>query len=237
MGKSLEKKRKQMENRCKNFEKLSKCRNMDFPDNLTHICKINLDILNIYYENKIKGKLNYKLKYDYMLSTVIYNFLASLKSYLNRKKKDIEKRVPNDNKKDIIAIFEKYWKASRKQTTIDKLIIIRDRMEHNKITSGVILNRTYREDYIEDHLMVDNIEIIPESNNAFNELKKLNEEIGIYIEQELSKLRLRESCLFLNAFNRRFNIKPFTQLIPEETDYEIKLFDEEIERLLNIKDD
>lgn len=61
-------------------------------------------------------------------------------------------------------------------------------------------------------------------------IKKLNEEIGIYIEQELSKLKLRESCLFLNAFNRRFNIKPFTQLFPEETDYEIKLFDEEIER-------
>ena len=44
------------------------------------------------HENKIKGKLNYKLKYDYMLSTVIYNFLASLKSYLNRKKKDIENK-------------------------------------------------------------------------------------------------------------------------------------------------
>ncbi len=237
MGKALEKKRKEMEKRWENFNKLSKCRNMDFPDNLTHICKINLDILNNYYESKINGKLNYKLKHDYILSTVIYNFLASLKSYLNRKKKDIEKRAPNDNKNDIIAIFEKYWKASRKQTTIDKLIIIRDRMEHDKITSGVILNRTCWKDYIEDHLMVDNIEIVPESNNAFNELKKLNEEIGIYIEQELSKLKLRESCLFLNAFNRRFNIKPFKQLYPEETDYEIKLFDEEIARLLNTKDD
>ena len=28
-------------------------------------------------------------------------------------------------------------------------------------------------------------------------IKKLNEEMGIYIEQELSKLKLRESCLFL----------------------------------------
>ena len=237
MGKTLENKRKQMENKWKNFYQLSKCRNMDFPENLTHVCRINLDILNSYYENKINGKLNYKLKYDYMLITIIYNFLASLKSYLNRKKKDIEKRVPNNNKKDIIAIFEKHWKAGRKETNIDKLILIRDRMEHDKIMSGVILNRKHWEDHIEDLLMVDNIEIIPESNNAFNELKKINEEIEKYIEQELSKLKLRESCLFLNAFNRRFNKKPFTQLFPEETDYEIKLFDKEIERLQNTKDD
>ena len=42
MGKALEKKKKEIENRLKNFDKLSKCRNMDFPDNLTHICQINL---------------------------------------------------------------------------------------------------------------------------------------------------------------------------------------------------
>ena len=62
-------------------------------------------------------------------------------------------------------------------------------MEHDKITSGVILNRTHWEDYIEDHLMVDNLEIIPESNKAFNELKKLNEEITIKNIKEYKRSR------------------------------------------------
>lgn len=237
MGKALEKKKKEIENRLKNFDKLSKCRNMDFPDNLTHNCQINLNLLNNYYETKIKGNLEYRLKYDYLLSTFIYNFLVSLKSYLNRKKKDIEKRVPVENKQRIIDIFEKYWKAGRNQTVIDRLIIIRDRMEHDKITSGVLLKRTYWKDRIEERLLVDDVEIIVEANNSFNELKKLNKEIEEYIGQELSKLKLRKCCLFLNAFNRHFKKKPFTQLLPEETELEIMIFDNEIEKLLHKKDD
>ena len=42
-------------------------------------------------------------------------------------------------------------------------------------------------------------------------------------------------CLFLNAFNRYFNKKPFTQLFPEETEYEIRIFDNEIKNLLKSK--
>ncbi len=236
MGKALENKKKEIEKRLKNFEKLSKCRNLDFPDNLTHICKINLDLLNKYYETKINGKLEYKLKYDYALMTFIYNFLASLKSYLNRKKKDIERRVPVENKEYVLKIFERYWKARRNTTIIDRLVNIRDRMEHDKISSGFNLKRTYWQDHIEDHLIVDNLEIVVEANKALEELKKLNTEIEQYIALELSKLKLRECCLFLNAFNRRFKRKPFTQLMPEETLEEIKVFDNEIERLLNMKD-
>lgn len=232
MGNILEKNRKAAIKRLKNFELLSKCRNMDFPNNLTYICKINLDVLKDYYENKIKNNISYKLKFDYVLTTFVYNYLASLKSYLNRKKKDIEKRVPFENKKDILDIFEKYWKARRNKTIIDKLIIIRDRMEHDIIISGIVLNRQYWDNYIEDRLMVDDIEIISATCNAYDEISKLNEEISAYIEKELSKLNLRENCLFLNAFNRKFNKPPFTSLIPEETDLEKQIFDEKIEILL-----
>lgn len=235
MGKILEKKKKEIEKSLKNFEKLSKCRNMDFPNNLTQICKINLKLLNDYYETKINENIRYELKYDYILITFIYNFLASLKSYLNRKKKDIERRVPVENKQDLLNIFEKYWKAARNQTIIDQLIIIRDRMEHDTITTGIALNRSYWNDHIKDCLVVDNLEIITAANDSLKELERLDLEIKDYIEQQLSKLNLRECCLFLNAFNRHFNKKPFTQLFPEETEYEIRIFDNEIKNLLKSK--
>lgn len=236
MGRALEKKKKEMERRFKNFKELSNCRDMDFPNNLTHICKINLDILNNYYEYKIKDNLNYQLKYDYLLITFIYNFLASIKSYLNRKKRDIEKRVPNENKKEILDIFEKYWKKNRRETIIDNLVFVRDKMEHENITSGGVLKRAIWQDRIEDHLLINNIEIIENANKAFKEINNLNNDIDKYIEEKLSKLKLRECSLFLNAFYRRFKNERFIQILPEETELEIETFNNEIEYLLK-KDD
>ena len=69
------------------FKALTDCRHMDHPNNLNDICFINLKMFNAYCINNIFDNIDYTIKRDYNLVTLIYNYLASLKSYLNKKLK------------------------------------------------------------------------------------------------------------------------------------------------------
>lgn len=192
----IDKEYKKTLKKMKNFENLSKCRNMDFPNNLDNICRNNLSIFMSYYNKQIKNKTDYKIKFDYTLITFIYNFLASLKSYINRKKRYIDKNVPSEYKKEIETIVQKHWKSKRKLTLLDKLILIRDRMEHENLTSGIVLNVSYYKDYIEQILTIDGIDIVKSFNDTMVTLASLNEEINDYINKELSNINLRHCDVF-----------------------------------------
>lgn len=229
--KALQKMYKETQIKLKNFQKLSKCRNMDSPNNLDSICHINLNLFMEYFKKEIKNKLDYNIKYDYYLITFIYNYLASLKSYLNRKTRYIEQNVPKDYKQKILEILRKYWKSGRKTTIIDKLIIIRDRLEHEDLTSGTSLKIIYYEDHIVQKLMIDKVEIIGAFTDSYNLIKEMNNEIERFIANQLNKLDLRHCILFMNAFYKHYKNKHYSLLYPEPTDDEIKKYDELIENL------
>lgn len=233
----IDKEYKKTLKKMKNFENLSKCRNMDFPNNLDNICRNNLSIFMSYYNKQIKNKTDYKIKFDYTLITFIYNFLASLKSYINRKKRYIDKNVPSEYKKEIETIVQKHWKSKRKLTLLDKLILIRDRMEHENLTSGIVLNVSYYKDYIEQILTIDGIDIVKSFNDSMVTLASLNEEINDYINKELSNINLRHCALFLNAFHKKYKKKEFTRLFPEATKHEIIKYENLIDKLSKEIDD
>ncbi len=233
MSNNLEKKRKETQKRLQHFEELSKYRNIDFPNNLTIICKNNLEELNKYFFEKIHNNIDYEIKFDYDLLTAIYNYVASLKSYLNRKKRAIETRCKSVDKAELTSIFEKYWKANRNKTILDKLITIRDRMEHDTLTTGIKLETCFYQECFERKLVVDNIDIIELSNKGYEELISLGRDIENFVEKRLTELNLRDCCLFMNAFNRFFNKPPYTQLFPEETIDEKNYYDNLIKALKN----
>ena len=106
-------------------------------------------------------------------------------------------------------------------------------MEHENIVAN-IRRITYLGTQVKKQLLIGNIPIIENANEAYKQLNQLKQEIDNYIDMQLAKINLRECCLFLNAFNRHFNKRPFTNLFPEETNYEINFFDKEIDRLLKM---
>ena len=57
------------------------------------------------------------------------------------------------------------------------------------------------------------------------------DEIKAYIESALNDLNLRDNCLFLNAFYRKYKGKAYTTLSPEESETEKKYYDKIIESL------
>ena len=233
----IDKEYKKTLKKMKDFENLSKCRNMDFPNNLDNICRNNLSIFMSYYNKEIKNKIDYKIKFDYMLITFIYNYLASLKSYMNRKKRYIDKNVPSEYKIEIEAIVQKYWKSNRGLTLLDKLILIRDRMEHENLTSGIVLNVSYYKDHIEQILTIDGIDIVKSFNDIMVSLIGLNKEINDYINKKLGDINLRHCALFLNAFHKKYKKKEFTNLFPEATEHEIIKYDNLIDKLSKETDD
>ena len=220
----LDKERSKVLENLKAFDLLSQCRNLDFPNNTLYICATNLEAFSLYYENVVLTD-DYRIKLDYILVTHIINYLSSVKSYLNRKKRAIERTAINGNYKNgLLMIFEKYWKAKRLKTNIDKVIKLRDKFEHEKI-SGISLHMEMYEDRIEKTLMINETNINKLFIDSFNDLKILDQEINLYIESELRKLNLRHCCLFMNAFNRAYGKNPYIKIFPEETKEEIDHYD------------
>ena len=211
------------------YQKLSRCKNFDYPNNMTNICFINLKMFLLYF-NKIKKDVYYRAKNDYNLITYIYNYLASIKSYLNRKYKAIEKIFPMPYKTEIKAIFTLYWKAGRNKTTIDKLITLRNKFEHEDI-SGISLNRIYYKDKIIYKIKIKNYEIVSAFIKAYIELKEMKEKIETYGEDNLQSINLRQHILFINAFNKNFGKTKYCLLEPQETEQEIKFYDDLIKKL------
>ena len=217
----------------KMFGGLQKCRNLDFPQNLNYIYKQNFSLLTSYFET-VMCLPSYRLKTDYTIRTLLYNFVASVKAYLNRKRKRIDSEVPSEYKNGIYAIFQKYWKSGRETTAVDKVVVIRDKFEHEKI-DGFKLTRAFGEDRIETKLIyeIGEMNLLKLCRNAIEELDQMNLEIDSFVAASLDKLNLRHNSLFLNAFYCRFHGKIYTQLLPEEEAWEINYYDQLINALYN----
>ena len=90
MGRALEIKYKKALRNVELFRDLEKCREMDFPKNLNFIYVQNFNLLVTYYETSMCS-ITYSIKTDYTVRTLVYNYVASIKAYLNRKRKRIDK--------------------------------------------------------------------------------------------------------------------------------------------------
>lgn len=228
---SLDKERRIILEKLKRFEYLSNIRSIDFPMNHLSIVENNLIMINEYYREIIMGDKNYSPTLDMWLVTLIINYVSSVKSYLNRKIKKIEKqKLIKDDKDNILSIVRAHRKKDRKDTSIEKLVEIRDRFEHEEI-KDISLTLTFKENGFQKKVYYKDIDLLKLFTDSFSELKDMNSEVAIYIEKTLSSLDLRYCALFMNAFNRHFNKKPYTLLDPEETSDEINTFDNLINTL------
>ena len=212
----------------KNFSALSQCRHLDFPSNRKEIALKNLQTYLDYYKKIISAELGwrgYHPRGDYVLVTNILNCLSSVKSYLNRKKREIDnKDIIGTYKTGLQNIYAKYWKSKRNETCIDKLIILRDIFEHDKI-SGISIKALHNADRVEKFVMINDVDFNKLLIGAYAEIEKLDEEIKQYVEEQLSKLNLRHNILLLNAFHRFFKKKHYSLLFPEETVEEKEHYD------------
>lgn len=225
---TLDKVRKDIINRLKRFDYLSKIRNIDFPMNHISIVENNLIMINEYYKEVILGDKNYKPKLDMWLITLIINYVSSVKAYLNRKIKKIEQqRLTKEDKDRILAIIRNYRKKDRNETPLDHLVTIRDRFEHDEI-KDISLTLTFKENGIQKKLYYQDVDILNLFILSLQMLKKMNQEIASYIEITLSSSDSRHCALFMNAFNRYYKKKLYTELMPEETADEIKTYDDMI---------
>lgn len=217
------------------FRNLQDCSNIDFPKNPINNCKNNLAILIEYYNNKISGNMAYRIKLDTILTTYINNYLTSVKSYLNRKKRSYENaNLCTEDKRQILDIFEKYRKSGRQDTILDKIISIRDTFEHdeiNNISLQVIINPTNEK--VTSNLMYKDTNLLGLFLRGHKELESLNGDIEEYILNEQNKINLRHCSLFMNAFHRHFDKEPLTLLFPEETEEEINKYDVIIHKLIS----
>lgn len=233
MNKLQQEKKKALQ-QLKMFEQLQNCLNMDFPKNLNYIYLQNFSTLNSYFENKIFNNLDYTIKTDYTIRTLIYNFVVSVKAYINRKKRKIELTVPAKYKEEVNNIVSRYWKSKRKETTLDKLVYIRDKFEHEEI-SGISLKRLIYADHIEDRLFFEEINLMDLFKDVLIQLDNMNKDIERYIDLELKKLDFRKNSLFMNAFYKRFKGNECIKVFPEPTVEEVKYYDNYIEKLINDK--
>ncbi|MCF7931414.1 MAG: hypothetical protein K9L02_07900 [Acholeplasmataceae bacterium] len=228
MKNTIDKERASTLGKLNRFTYLQSIRNLDFPMNTVSICKINLDVINNYYEKNILLNKNYSPKLDMILITLITNYLSSIKAYLNRKKREIQnRRLINKDLTMLLQIFEKYRKAKRSETKLDQLITIRDQFEHEKI-SDIVLTITHNSKRI-TYKTIDLLELF---NDSFDEISQMNKEICVYIEKEMKAINLRNCVLFMNAFNRYYGKKPYSELFPEEATYESDEYDKKILELL-----
>lgn len=211
------------------FGKLQKCRSMDFPKNLNFIYIQNFNFLVAYYKTTMCS-INYSINTDYTVRTLVYNYVASIKAYLNRKRKRVDKIVPPLYKKEVQSIMEKYWKSGRKETFIDKVVGIRDVFEHEEISDLAFRKEIYSDKiiYILKYINDDFFDL---AQKCMKELEAMNLEIEAYIESALNDLNLRDNCLFLNAFYRKYKGKAYTTLSPEESEAEKNYYDKIIESL------
>lgn len=210
----------------KNFSALSLCRNLDHPNNWKEVCLQNFQTYSAYFKTAIVGDIMYHPRRDYVLVANITNCLSSVKSYLNRKIKAIEsKDILSNYKLDLKAILTKYWKSKRNSTSLDKLIILRDIFEHEKIP-GISIKTTFgKEEKTRRLVMINEINLNELFKDSLVELEKLDIELRDYVEEKLSELELRKNILFLNAFYRNIGKKQYSHLHPEETSQEKEHFD------------
>ena len=227
----LQKRRKEVLIRLEKFQNLQKCSNVDFPNNYKYLYENNLKFYHEYY-TKCVLKPNYRIKLDTILVTHIINYLSSVKSYLNRKKKSIETLDIKYYKNNILKIIEKYWTPKHEiLTKIDLLINIRDEFEHSKIDS-ISLKSIISENEWKKIVMYKEVDLNQLFIDTCAELDRMNKEIENFIAREQEILNLRDCVLFMNAFEKRFNNGTYTIIAPEPTEEEIKQYDLEIEKLL-----
>lgn len=229
MGRALEIEYKKALRNVELFRDLEKCSEMDFPKNLNFIYVQNFNLLVAYYETSMCS-IAYSIKTDYTVRTLVYKYVASIKAYLNRKRKRIDKIVPPLYKKEIQSIFEKYWKAGRAVTSINKVVGIRDVFEHEDISDLAFIREMY-DDKIVCVLKYKDDDFLDLAQKCIEELATMNQEIEAYIESALNDLNLRDNCLFLNAFYRKYKGKAYTILSPEESEAEKMYYDKIIESL------
>ena len=229
MGRALEIEYKKALRNVEQFRDLAKCREMDFPKNLNFIYVQNFTLLVAYYETSMCS-ITYSIKTDYTVRTLVYNYVASIKAYLNRKRKRILSKLWGSLQKEVQSIMEKYWKAGRKETFIDKVVGIRDVFEHEEISDLAFRKEIYSDKiiYILKYINDDFFDL---AQKCMKELEAMNQEIEAYIESALNDLNLRDNCLFLNAFYRKYKGKAYTTLSPEESEAEKKYYDKKIESL------
>lgn len=138
--------------------------------------------------------------------------------------------MPPFYKKEVQSIFEKYWKSKRTITSIDKVVGIRDVFEHEEISDLAFIREMY-DDKIVCVLKYKDVDFLDLAQKCIEELATMNQEIKAYIESALNDLNLRDNCLFLNAFYRKYKGKAYTTLSPEESETEKKYYDKIIESL------
>jgi len=231
----LNKKYEEMIKRYNAILDLQKFRNADFPNNTIYLCKNNLSFF-IQYANRSFSHSSYSPKLDTILVTHILNYLSSYKSYLNRKKRNVECIKATRFKKEILHIIEKYLTPGRSiNTDVDKLVALRNFFEHEKI-DNIKMQTTILEDRVEKSFYYKDNDLIKLFNDAYRQLEVMNTEIENYIGESIKLLNLGEIAMFLNAFNKFYNKPPFTSLSPVPTEEEIKFYDNLIVTLSSHKD-
>lgn len=227
----LEKKRKEINMKLETFKVFQHYRNLDFPMNTLNVCGNNLSFLLNYFENTM-SKPNYEIRLDTLLQTHVINYLNSVKGYVNRKKRAIEKSTKCCYKKDLLVIIEKYWHKNHSNlTSIEKVIELRDHFEHEKI-DGLCLIKKYSRESTQLFLKYNEVDLLILFIDCYKELKNMNDEIENFIESRLKELNLRDCILFNEAFNRKFGIKEEYGLEPPANIDEISKYDSIIDELL-----
>lgn len=204
---------------------------MDFPMNTLYICKNNLSILVDYF-TKTMQKLDYQFKLDTVVQTYIINYLNSVKGYINRKLKTIDRGIKCDYKNDMKAIIRNYWHIGHKRiTSVDKVIELRDYFEHEKI-DNIALKITFNKESIKYNLFYKDEDLLTLFVSCFHEMESMNKEIEAFIEATLTSCNLYDATMFNNAFIKHFGKGETTLLYPEPTENEIKKYDDLIDALI-----
>lgn len=228
----LQKELKQHQAKILISQKLSDLIGFDNNFNAFVVCEENYDLMQQYIHQAISDT-DYSI--DFLLVTYVCNFLSSLMSYLARKKKFINDKIQKEYKNDFIVILQKYWSPKHQcNTSIDKLIALRNTIDHENIFCGYKVITTFMDNKIVRDILVNDIDIAHESEYAMQQIKRMNEEIAQHVKELLNGLNIRESILFVNAHSRKFNssINSY-EMYPPATQEEIEKYNKIIIDLKN----